>query len=317
MSTPVIIDANSLIKRCIMASALEDLKAGEVWTGGVYGTLTMLRTFLDDPDLEPGPIYAFFDNGTPENRLALIPYYKEGRVEKRKLLTDEEKVRAFTQMHLARLMLEKLGVLCVAYRDREADDAVAAAVRVLAAEGYESVVWSSDTDLLQTVSMGARVYNGSRWITSENFEDEIGVPIETYNLYKVLVGKPSDSIPGAAGVGPKRGAEIIEEMKANLVYLSPVDQLTTIRKALADKKKLRKFEQSIIDDLERLKDVALGKDLSNSFGGTDGLRRRMAEHKPEVRRMDFLRFCKKLKFASVTGSPNQYLRPFEDAARRA
>lgn len=319
MATPIIIDGNSMIVRCIMATALDDLKAGGLWTGGVYGTLGLLKSFIGDPDLEPGPIYAFFDHGVPPTRLKYLPGYKQERKEKRKLLSDEDKERAFAQLHLARKMMETLGILCLAYRNREADDCVAAAVDVLTALGQEPVVWSSDRDLLQVIAMGARVWNASAMIEPDNFEETVGVPINTYTLYRALIGDPSDSIKGVYGCGPKRAAELIHETAANRMIpmngLPPGAQLDEVVYRLLALSKLRKFEQTLLEDHARLKNVIKGIDVRLHFGDTEGLAKRMTEHLP-VDKMAFLRFCKRMAFRSVLGSPRQYLRPFEEAAER-
>jgi 5'-3' exonuclease len=317
VNQPVIIDANSLITRCIMASALTDLKAGGVWTGGVYGTLTMLRSFLSDPDRELGPVYAFFDCGVPEYRLALIPGYKSERKEKKKLLSDEDKEKAFEQLHLAREMLELLGVTCLAYKDREADDCVAAASRVLCAgKAHVPVVWSSDKDLLQTVRWGAEVCNGSAWIDRGNFEELVEVPIQCYVLYKTLVGDKSDSIPGAGGVGPVRAIEMIKENASDLKLLGDLKQLEMLVDRLKEKEKPHKHETAVIENAERLRASMKGIMLMDSFGATESLKKRMMEADHIVDKRGFLTFCKRLLIKSVLGSPNYYIKPFQDAAAR-
>jgi len=314
---PVLVDANNLITRAIMASALDDLKAGGLWTGGVYGTLGSLKSFLSLPLVNAAGVYAFFDHGVPSDRLDHIPEYKAERKEKRKLLTDEDKERAFAQLHTARKMLELLGVVCLAYQDREADDCIAAAVRLFARRGDTPIVVSGDRDMWQTVRMGARVWflNGKHWVDAENFEEYVGIGPEHYVLYRALVGDPSDSIKGADGCGPKRAVQVIEEHAGVLNSDAPLKQLDALVSFLARKTKPRKYEANIVADAERLGHVVRGIDMDDSFGGTKGLKKRLAE-KPTVDRMGFLRFCKGLAFKSVLGSPDMYLRPFERAAQR-
>ncbi len=316
MSMPIVIDANSMISRCIMASALDDLKAGGLWTGGVYGTLGLLRSFLDHPDIEAGSIYAFFDHGVPPARLKLIPEYKQDRKEKRKLLSDEDKEKAFSQLHLCRLMFETLGIVCSAFRDREADDCVAAAVRVLVERGHEPLVWSSDRDLLQCVKMGAVVWNSNTFVIEDNFNEVTGMIPEGYIAYRAMVGDPSDGIKGVDGCGPKRAAELMNDIWEWAHLDDPHSQINTIRDRTAGgTKKLRKFEDNFLESLERLHRIIDGIDLRNSFGGTAGLEK-VLDRKPSVDRMAFLRFCKRLAFKSVLGSPNRYVRPFEAAEKR-
>jgi 5'-3' exonuclease len=327
----VLLDANNLIVRCIMASALDDLQAGGVFTGGVYGSLCSMVSLLTVPELRAGPIIACFDCGVPARRLKLLPGYKSERKEKRKLLSEDEKEQAFQQLGLAREMLDTLGVTCVAYKDREADDVVAAAAKVLIAQGHTPVVVSTDRDLWQTVQWGAEVYDigKNRWITQENFEDVMGVHPDFFLLYKALLGDASDSIKGVPGCGEVRAKQLVTTWFGvrnetlnffDFIRHDPLTQLNSLADLLVTKAaqhggKLPKFELAVEPERARLRDVIRGIDLSNSFGPTTSLEAKLAL-RPEVRQMDFLRFCKKLSFNSVLGDPGRFLRPFQEAAKR-
>lgn len=322
----VILDANSLVVRCIMASALDDLKANGQFTGGVYGSLRSLRALLSMPDVPVDRVFAFFDHGVPARRLQLLPGYKSARKERRELLSDEDKERAFMQINQCFELFGLLGVRCFAYKDREADDGVAAAVRVLASETHRPVVVSSDGDLLQTVRMGADVWDlaHGRMVTPENFVDVTGVPLETYTTYRALTGDTSDSVEGARGCGPKRAAGLIAEVLAAdenefpppFTSLPAVEQLTEIGVYLQKKgDDLRGWEQTVIESLPRLKRTVLGIDLSASFGPTTGLAAAMADL-PPVQDRPFLQACKRMQMRSVLGDPEGYLRPFRAIQQR-
>lgn len=326
---PVILDANSLAMRNIMVSAADDLKAGEVWTGGIFGTLSMFRAFLAAPETRADSLYAFFDGGVPAYRLKLLPGYKSQRKERRaRLLTDEQMERAMDQLGLIKEMLGFLGVVCVQYKEREADDACAAAVRLLAGKNTTPVVVSSDKDLLQVINMGGRVWDiaNSRWVERENFEEVTGVNPANYLLYKTLVGDPSDSIKGCAGCGDVRARELVEKLikvcplfREETVSFDaqPQVQLETVRLWLKRKVegKRRAFEHNFLADYPRLVNEMKGIDLSNSFGGTSGLSEKL-QLRPPVQKMDFLRFCKRLSLQHVLNDPEHFIRPFREAAAR-
>ena len=316
----VIIDANSLIARNIMATALDDLQAGGVWTGGVYGTLSMLSKILRMPGFKAGPIYAFFDCGVPPRRLELVEKlegsgYKSERKERKKLLSEEEKEKAFEQLHTSRKMLELLGVQCFAYRDREADDCVAAAAQIL--KDQNPIVISGDKDLWQTVQMGARVwYLGQKhFIDKENFIEEVGVPPECYLLYKAILGDPSDCIKGVAGCGEKRARDMVLEFEKDLVAFRPHEQVDILAYKLKKRTKPRKYEVTYLESLEMLHVVLEVIDLSNSFGSTKGLRQRL-QGDCQFEKIKFLKFCKRLQFKSVLGNPDRFIDPFWKAAER-
>lgn len=299
-----------------MASALDDLKAGGIFTGGVYGTLTSLVSILTIPGLQPGAIYACFDAGIPPRRLALLPDYKANRAARRHLLSDDDRAKAFTQMQLARQMFDFLGIVCLKYKAREADDVVAALVRVLRTQGRRPLVITGDRDLWQTVRWGAQVWDLNRKaiLDAETFEAAAGVSLDRYLLYRTLVGDASDHIQGAPGVGPVRALQLLTE-HADCLDGSPEEQLTRLVAAVRAKPKRRKFEESVLDAESHLRCVLPAIDLADSFGGTKRLRE-ATFRQPPFALHPFLRFCAKLQFGSVLGDPQRFIRPFRDAVAR-
>lgn len=316
MSVPVVIDAHSLVTRCIMASALDDLRAGGTFTGGVYGTLTSLVSLLTIPGLNPGAIYACFDAGIPPRRRELLPDYKANRAARRQLLSDEDKARAFVQVQLARQMFGLLGVVCLRYKEREGDDVVAAVVRLLRQQGQAAFVITGDHDLWQTVRWDARVWDlgQKRVIEADNFADAAGVPLDQYLLYRALVGDASDGIAGAGGVGPVRAAQMLQDLGDRLQG-SPPEQLDVLVEALQAFPKRRKYEDAVIAAQPYLHRVLAAIDLGGSFGKTGRLREALFRAPPCDLR-PFLRFCKGLQFASVMGDPQRFFRPFREAHAR-
>ncbi len=322
MTMPLVLDANSLIVRAVMASALDDLKAGGTFTGGVYGSLNSLRAFLDMPEGHLiGPIFACFDAGIPPQRLELLPDYKSKRAERKKLLTEEEKKKAFEQIGLARKMFKMLGVKTLGYKEREADDVVGAVVKLCLKHIGPPVVMTGDRDLWQTVAWGARVWdlNKKRWITEDNFLEVTGLEPSTYLLYKALVGDASDSIAGCPGCGDKRAkalvAEAMEKFKA-FESLSTREQLSALRDIVAHRPKPKKFEKALYENYEYLGRVIEATDLSRSFGGTVALLTELVAFEPRIKKMDFLRLCKKLSFQSVIAGHEKYIRPFTRSAKK-
>ena len=317
---PLVIDGNNLVKRCIMASALDDLKTEGTCTGGLYGTLTMLTSHLSnwtrDRGMTVGPIYVFFDNGVPLFRMNLLPYYKSGRKEKKQMMTEEQKERVMLQLDASWELFEKCGCVVGSYKDREADDVVAAAVQVLASCGYTPIVASSDRDLLQTVAMGAAVWklDDGDLITASNFEDKVGVPMTHYLLYKTLMGDNSDSIPGARGVAEKIALDLVLEVRARHARLiDPYLQLKDVISFIASKEKHKKYEDGIIADEARLFNEMKGISLAVSFGATTGLEDKLCQTGAfDV--MTFLRWAKSWKFNSVLGTPDRFTKPLALAA---
>lgn len=326
----LLIDGHSLVKRCIMATALDDLKAGEIFTGGVYGTLNTLRAFLAHIDgYGIGPIWAFFDGGIPAFRKKLLPDYKANREEKKQMLTEDVKEKAFAQIQLSRDMLHLLGVHTVAFAFTEADDAVAEAVKVCADIDIEPVVMSGDHDLWQTVNLGAKVWdlNKKRFIDHSNFEEVAGIPASVYTVFRALTGDSSDGIKGCVGCGPKRAIALITEAMEHadaFAAMPPKQQLTRLLAFVKSRKKPKKHETNFVANYTHLMDVIEAIDLKGSFAKCSVNMPRNWMKKwcllhggTYVQYVEFVRFCKRLKFNRVLGDPNRYVSPFERCARKA
>jgi DNA polymerase-1 len=325
MTTALVIDGDSLVKRCIMASALDDLKSGKTFTGGVYGTLNILRSFLDMAEaFTVGPIVAFFDGGIPPERLQLLPDYKSERAERKKMMTEEDKEKAFEQMGLAEEMLNLLGVRVFRYADTEADDCVAAACRVFQKHDFKVIAMTGDKDLWQVVRFGAEVWdlNKKRFVEVGNFDEAAGVSVASYLVYRALIGDPSDSIKGCPGCGPGRAAAMIMEATekfGDFETLTPYEQMARLRlMAVTRKPKPRKFEQALYANYDYLLRVLKVMDLKESFGRPlEDLWKWLSAVPTTVSKLAFLRFCKKLSFKSVLAYPDKFVRPFERCAARA
>lgn len=327
MGTLTVIDAHSLIVRCIMATAQEDLRLQQRPTGGVYGALQMLRSIVGAPDLHVGQLVACFDSGVPSHRRRLIPEYKEKRRERQSTMSDEEREAVFEQVADCWDIFPLLGVTCLSFENREGDDVVAAVVREAAQRDQFVTVCSSDADLLQTVAMGASVWDfgKKRRVGFSTFEEVTGVPANLYTLYRVLVGDTSDSIKGAHGVGPVKAAQLLQELKDELGFAlvlesqaeTPVNQFDMLCRLLGSvDRPANKGEQAILNEHSRLRKVARGVDLQDSFGNTATLLARLAGP-CVVQARPFLQECKALKFQNILQDPDGFLRPFMAAKKRS
>lgn len=351
---PVLLDADNCIVRNIMLNALDDLKAGGVWTGGVFGTLRMLASLLQQPEMFASGVYAFFDGGIPPRRKRLIPTYKQERADRREMLSKEEKAAAYQQKELCWELFEALGFVCVKFEEREADDCLAAATRWFVSRGQVPTVVSGDRDLFQCVNLGANVWylNSKTLLTQENFSGPVGIDAGAggvhytrYLLFKTLMGDQSDSIRGVVGVKEKRAAELVNDAaawidaqskgQAALDDYDGLGQLEIVREYIewkigeaaklpkrmskeeresAKAFKVHEYEKGLVRDYDRLRNEMMGIDLSKSFGSIDALDDFLTAA-PQPNRMDFLRFCKRLNFQSVLASPEESFRPFVGAAK--
>lgn len=321
----LILDANNLIKRAIMASALDDLKAGEVWTGGVYGAVVSLASFVRRLVAEGSPpscILAVYDAGVPEFRKAAIPSYKENRKERASLMTEDQAERCFQQVALARQALSLLGCRTVESQGWEADDIIGQLVMEASSQGFTSVIYSSDKDFWQCV----RVPHCGIWDAGrsalvdpssypELFEEAYkcpSVPVEWYSVFRAIVGDSSDNVPGVPGLGPSWASKAINAVPGidTVLIDDHAMQIDHLAASLTDAtgKKL----QTLRDNLEQVHKVVLVNDLliprpdlkSTVFTALE-------PHESTLQRREFLKFCAKLKMRSILGDPDRFVGPFE------
>jgi DNA polymerase-1 len=144
----------------------------------------------------------------------------------------------------------------------EADDVIGSLSRSCALDGYDVIIVTGDSDLLQLVGDNIEaVLPGARRFGEFRHYDEPAV-FERYGFgptlipdYKALVGDTSDNIPGVPGIGEKTAKALIERFGPIEEIIAHVEEVTPARaqKALAeniDKAVFSKHLATIVRDLE-------------------------------------------------------------------
>jgi DNA polymerase-1 len=99
----------------------------------------------------------------------------------------------------------------------EADDFLGAAVASEEAAGGEAIVLTSDRDMFQLVSERTTVLQPTKGVSEmtrvgpDEVRERYGVEPEQVPDFIALRGDPSDRLPGARGVGPKKAAEVLRQ----------------------------------------------------------------------------------------------------------
>jgi 5'-3' exonuclease len=171
--------------------------------GAVSGVLHMVAQMLEGGATHVG---VATDHVIESFRNDLWASYKTGEGIDRAL---------WAQFHPLEEALAAMGVAVWAMVELEADDALASAARLAAAdERVEKVcIWTPDKDLAQCV-VGDRVVQIDR--RSGQIRDaaavlaKFGVSPERIPDYLALVGDAADGYPGMPGIGPKTAARLIE-----------------------------------------------------------------------------------------------------------
>lgn len=171
-----------------------------------YGAVAgVLNTVLQMFETGATHIGVATDHVIESFRNDLWPGYKTGAGIERALRAQ------FTPLEEA---LEAMGVAVWAMVEQEADDALAAAAHIAAADArVEKIcIWTSDKDLSQCV-VGDRIVQVDR--KSGKIRNEVaviekfGVPPKSIADYLALVGDSADGYPGIRGFGPKTAADVL------------------------------------------------------------------------------------------------------------
>lgn len=114
-------------------------------------------------------------------------------------------------------LLKFLGWDIISVDGAEADDVIASIVAQYChrykvpcddecAYRTDVVIFSGDRDLQQCLAWGRTfIYRApGLFVTKESIEEELGFPVEKFNIYKALVGDKSDNIKGVEGFGPAK-----------------------------------------------------------------------------------------------------------------
>lgn len=171
--------------------------------GAVYGYVNMLMKVMEGN--VANYIAVAFDAGRITFRNELYDQYKANRGE-----TPEDLIPQFP---LVRQATEALNLPCVEVQGFEADDVIATYAKQAEAAGMNVTIISSDKDLMQLVSDQVQMWDGmkQRHVRHDEVVEKFGVPPEKVGDVLALMGDSSDNIPGAAGIGPKIAAELINE----------------------------------------------------------------------------------------------------------
>jgi len=146
--------------------------------------------------------------GSPTYRNEAFAAYQSGREFEESLLE---------QLELLPELSGALGCAVAKAAGYEADDFLAAAVASEETSGGETLVATSDRDLFQLASPRTTILQPVRGVSEiarigpAEVRERYGVEPEQVPDFIALRGDPSDRLPGAAGIGPKKAAEVLRQ----------------------------------------------------------------------------------------------------------
>ncbi len=207
----VVIDGKSVFYRGYYAMPNLSTKDGTP-TGGVYGFTVMVLEVLKK--MNPDYVAVAWDKPKTNirRRREIYPEYKANR--------KPAPPDFYEQIPLLNQVLEALRWPFIEIDDHEADDIMATLCKQAHKKGYETVLITSDHDVLQTIDESTTVAILKKGLTNVEmydpklFKERYSMTPEQFIDYKSLRGDPSDNIPGVGGVGEKTAIQLIADYKS-------------------------------------------------------------------------------------------------------
>jgi DNA polymerase I len=201
------IDGDSLAHRAYHALPKTIRRAESRPSGAIVGFANFLLRLWDDE--RPRAIVVGWDTlEIPTYRHQAFADYQGGRE------FDDELVE---QLALLPALTESFGFACAKAPGYEADDFLAAAVAAEENRGGSAVVATSDRDSFQLASAKTTILQPVRGVSEltrigpAEVRERYGVDPEQVVDFIALRGDPSDRLPGAPGVGPKKAADLLRQ----------------------------------------------------------------------------------------------------------
>ncbi|MGB0570857.1 MAG: DNA polymerase I [Alphaproteobacteria bacterium] len=203
-----LIDGSGFIFRAFHSSPLDAFKRSDgVHTNAVNGYVNMLLKLIDRAHDDGALDYmaVIFDAARKNFRNDIYPEYKANR--------DEPPEELRPQFQLVRDATEAFGLPAIVKEGFEADDLIATYAREAEAQGIETVVVSSDKDLMQLVRDRVHMLDPMKdlVIGEDEVMEKFGVTPDKVVDVQSLAGDSTDNVPGVPGIGVKTAALLINE----------------------------------------------------------------------------------------------------------
>ena len=195
-----LIDGSAYIFRAYYGIRPLSTSAG-VPTNAVVGFARMVARLIKEQ--APDYIAMIFDTKEPNFRHEMFPEYKANR--------DAPPEDLIPQFALIHQLVEAMDLVDLSMPGYEADDIIGTLSRYATAASIETVIVSSDKDLMQLVNDSVTMYDPMREkiYDREAVAEKFGVGPEFVADALALAGDTSDNIPGVPKVGLKTAAKLI------------------------------------------------------------------------------------------------------------
>jgi DNA polymerase-1 len=178
-------------------------------TGGVFGFATMALEVIRR--LKPDYVAVAWDKPKTNirKRLKIYPEYKAGR--------KPAPPDFYDQVPILHDLLDAFGWPLYELDDYEADDIMGALAVQASKKNIETMLITSDLDMLQMVDGDIKVYALKKGLSNidlyspKSFEAKYGIRVNQFLDMKSIKGDSSDNIPGVPGIGEKGAVELLKQ----------------------------------------------------------------------------------------------------------
>jgi len=169
----------------------------------VFGFTNMLVKLIED--YRDDKMIVIFDAARENFRNAIFKEYKANRGE-----TPEDLI---PQFEIIRQCVDAFNIPQLEIEGYEADDIIAAYCKLAENQKIDSIIVSSDKDLMQLVTKNITMLDPmkNKKIGIDQVIEKFGLPPEKVIQIQALTGDKVDNIPGAPGIGPKTALQLIQE----------------------------------------------------------------------------------------------------------
>jgi DNA polymerase-1 len=203
-----LIDGSGFIFRAFHSSPLDAFRRSDgVYTNAVNGYCALLMKMIDRARDDGAYDYmaVIFDASRKNFRNDIYPEYKANR--------DAPPEELRPQFALIREATVAFGLPSIELEGYEADDLIATYAREAEAQGIETIVVSSDKDLMQLVREHVCMFDPMKdlVIGPDEVMDKFGVTPDKVVDVQSLAGDSTDNVPGVPGIGVKTAALLLDE----------------------------------------------------------------------------------------------------------
>ena len=236
----ILIDGSAYIFRAYYALPSMSRKDGTP-INAVFGFTNMLVKLIED--YQEDKIIVVFDAARKNFRNNIYPDYKANREN-----TPEDLI---PQFELIRQCVEAFNIKQLELEGYEADDIIASYTKLATTKKMDSLIVSSDKDLMQLVNKNVSMLDPmkNKNIGINQVVEKFGVEPKKVIFIQALTGDAVDNIPGAPGIGPKTALELIKQY-------GDIDGLLKNAKNIKQEKRRKvilESEKNILTSLELVK----------------------------------------------------------------